>query len=129
MRAFVLLSTTLALACSGGEASTETGASGVPDEGLQSPVAVNPTPPFAYPADIYREGIEGTVVLRLFIDETGQIVPDSTQIAEGSGYAPLDSAALAGVSELEYVPAQRDGRPVATVFLQPVHFRQPEGGS
>ena len=129
MRAVVLLSTTLALACSGGDGSNETGALGVPDQGFQSPVAVNPTPPFAYPADLYREGIEGTVVLRLFIDETGEIVPDSTQIAEGSGYAPLDSAALAGVSELEYVPAQRDGQSVATVFLQPVHFRQPEGGS
>jgi protein TonB len=129
MRAVVLLLTALAIACSGDNASTGAGASTPSDEGFQSPVATNPTPPFAYPSDLYRDGIEGTVVLRLFIDESGQLVPDSTQIAEGSGYPPLDSAALAGVSELEYVPALRDGAPVATVFLQPVHFRQPEGGS
>ncbi len=129
MRAATLISTALTIACSNGDPSNETGRSAVPNEGFQSPVAVNPTPPFAYPADLYRDGIEGTVVLRLFIDETGQIISDSTQIAEGSGYAPLDSVALAGVSELEYVPALRDGVPVATVFLQPVHFRQPEGGS
>ena len=41
----------------------------------------------------------------------------------------MSSAALAGVVDLEYVPALRDGVPIATVFLQPVHFHQPESGS
>lgn len=129
MRAVLLLLTIMVLACSGDEASAGDDAAVLAEEGFQPPVATNPAPPFAYPADLYREGIEGTVILRLFIDETGVLVPDSTQIAEGSGYPPLDSAALAGVGDLEYVPALRDGVPVATVFLQPVHFRQPESGS
>lgn len=129
MRPPILLLTITALACSGNEASNTDDSTVPVDEGFLPPVATNPTPPFAYPPDLYREGIEGTVVLRLFIDETGMIVPDSTQIAEGSGYPPLDSAALAGVGDLEYVPALNDGVAVATVFLQPVHFRQPDGGS
>jgi protein TonB len=129
MRAAFLLLTVVALACSDDEASAGGDATVPVDRGFQSPVATNPTPPFAYPADLYRDGVEGTVILRLFIDETGAIVPDSTQIAEGSGYPPLDSAALAGVGDLEYVPALRDGVPVATIFLQPIHFRQPESGS
>lgn len=129
MRAVLLLLTIAALACSGDEASDGDEAAMLADEGFQPPVATNPAPPFAYPSDLYRDGIEGTVILRLFIDESGAIDPDSTQIAEGSGYPPLDSAALAGVADLEYVPALRDGVPVATVFLQPVHFRQPESGS
>jgi protein TonB len=129
MRAVLLLATVVALACSDDETSTGGDAAVPVEQGFQPPVATNPTPPFAYPADLYRDGVEGTVILRLFIDETGVIVPDSTQIAEGSGYPPLDSAALAGVGDLDYVPALRDGVPVAAVFLQPIHFRQPEGGS
>lgn len=129
MRLLLILLMVGTLACSGSDASSDDGAAMPAEEGFQPPVATNPTPPFAYPADLYREGIEGTVILRLFIDETGAIVHDSTEIAEGSGYAPLDSAALAGVVDLEYVPALRDGVPIATLFLQPVHFRQPESGS
>jgi TonB family protein len=129
MRAALILLMVMSLACSGSDVSPGDDASMPADEGFQPPVATNPTPPFAYPADLYRSGIEGTVILRLFIDETGAIVHDSTQLAESSGYPPLDSAALAGVVDLEYVPALRDGTPIATVFLQPVHFRQPESGS
>jgi TonB family protein len=70
--------------------------------------------------------VEGTVVLRLYVDEQGAVIPDSTRLAETSGYPALDSAAIAGVPEMRFAPARRDGYPVATVFLQPVHFRHPE---
>jgi TonB family protein len=71
--------------------------------------------------------VEGEVVLRLFVDSTGRLLPDSTKIMEPSGHAALDSAALAGSVHLRFAPARRRGIPVATSFLQPIEFRHPEG--
>ena len=90
------------------------------------PVALDPVPPVVYPAELYRQGIEGTVTLKLFVDDKGGVVPESTKVAESSGYAEFDSAAIAGVPRMRFAPAQRDGRPVAIAFTQPVHFRRPE---
>jgi len=91
----------------------------------QPPVAINPVTPMVYPPALLEQGIEGRVLLRLFVDAQGTLVPDSTRVAESSGYPALDSAALTGSTELRFSPALRNGRPVAAPFLQPVHFRHP----
>jgi TonB family protein len=91
----------------------------------QPPVAINPVTPMVYPPALLEQGIEGRVLLRLFVDAQGALVPDSTRVAESSGYPALDSAALTGARELRFSPALRNGRPVAAPFLQPVHFRHP----
>lgn len=91
------------------------------------PVAINANSPVTYPATLAAQGIEGTVLLKLFVDTAGRLVPDSTRLAESSGYPALDSAALRGVSELRFAPGERDGQRVALTFLQPVHFRSPQG--
>jgi TonB family protein len=91
----------------------------------QPPVAINPVTPMVYPTALLEQGIEGRVLLRLFVDAQGTLVPDSTRVAESSGYPALDSAALTGSTELRFSPALRNGRPVAAPFLQPVHFRHP----
>jgi TonB family protein len=80
--------------------------------------------PIAYPAALFDQKVEGDVTLRLFVDSTGKLIPESTRVAEPSGYPALDSAALAGASSLRFAPAKRHGIPVATAFLQPVEFRQ-----
>lgn len=90
------------------------------------PVALDADPPVVYPPALYQQGVEGTVTLKLFVDEKGGVVPESTRVAESSGYPDFDSAAVAGVPRMRFAPAQRDGRPVATSFTQPVHFRRPE---
>ena len=95
----------------------------------QPPVATNPVSPMEYPTALLDEGIGGRVLLRLFVDSTGQLVPDSTRIAESSGYPALDSAALAGAPSLRFSPALRNGRPIAAPFLQPVHFRNPRSNT
>ena len=128
MRVAVLLAVTLGLGCLGGDRGGQSGTGEGGPEGFTPPVATNANTPIAYPAALFAAGVEGTVVLRLFVDEAGNVLSDSTEIAEGSGYPALDSAALAGVPELRFAPALRDGVPVATVFLQPVQFRRPEGG-
>ncbi|HEU5169597.1 MAG TPA: energy transducer TonB [Gemmatimonadales bacterium] len=89
-----------------------------------APVAINPQSPVLYPEPLRAQRIEGTVLLRLFADSTGALVPESTRVAESSGFPALDSAALAGAPELRFAPAVREGRPVAAAFLQPVQFRQ-----
>lgn len=97
------------------------------ERGFELPVATNAESPVFYPVDLFEQEIEGSVVLRLFITEEGTIVPESTEVAETSGLPQLDSAAVAGVEGLTFVPARRNGTPVATLFLQPVHFRHPAG--
>ena len=87
------------------------------------PVAINPVSPVRYPPALLQQGIEGSVLLRLYVDSAGVVIPDSTRIAESSGYPALDSAALAGAPELRFSPALLQGRPVAAPFLQPVQFR------
>jgi TonB family protein len=95
----------------------------------EPPVAINPVSPVRYPPALLTQGIEGRVLLRLFVDSEGNVIPDSTRIAESSGYPALDSAALVGSPELRFSPALRQGRPVAAPFLQPVQFRSPRSGS
>jgi protein TonB len=89
------------------------------------PVALNPESPIDYPRQLFEQGIEGSVLLRLYVDSTGVMVPDSSRVFETSGYPALDSAAWAGAADLQYSPALRDGEPVAATFLQPVEFRSP----
>jgi TonB family protein len=87
-------------------------------------VALNPDVPIAYPAALFEQKIEADVTLRLFVDSTGRLLPESTRVAESSNYPALDSAALAGSAGLRFAPAKRHGIAVATAFLQPVEFRQ-----
>jgi TonB family protein len=131
MRAAALVTPALvviALACRGAERATPE-AGTPPPSGFEPPVLTNPEAPVQYPPDLYSAGAEGTVVLRLFADESGRVVPESTRVAEGSGYPPLDSAAVRAVPAMRFAPARRDGVPVATAFLQPVQFRHPESSS
>lgn len=96
--------------------------------GEDPPVALDPESPVAYPAAVYQQRISGTVLLRLFVDETGRVAPDSTRIQESSGYPALDSAALAAAPRLRYAPALRNGVAVASLFTQPIRFRHPDRG-
>jgi TonB family protein len=95
----------------------------------QPPVAINPVTPMTYPPALLEQGIEGRVLLRLYVNAQGKLIPDSTRVAESSGYPALDSAALSGARELRFSPALRNGRAVAAPFLQPVHFRHPRSRS
>jgi TonB family protein len=95
----------------------------------EPPVAINPVSPVRYPPALLAQGIEGRVLLRLYVDSAGNVVPDSTRLAESSGYPALDSAALVGSPELRFSPALHQGRPIAAPFLQPVQFRSPRSAA
>lgn len=89
------------------------------------PVPLNANTPARYPSALLRAGIEGTVVVRMYVNERGALVHDSIRIAESSGYPALDSAALAAAPQLRFAPALHDGKPVPAPFLQPFQFRNP----
>jgi len=76
--------------------------------------------PPAYPPLSRRMGEEGKVVLRVELDEQGNI--SSARTAAASGFPRLDEAALAAVKTWRCTPARRDGQPVRAVALQPFKF-------
>jgi len=115
----------MATACGGSAAPSNSVAA--PAE--EPPVALNAEPAVQYPPDLYDQRVGGDVVLRLYADSTGRLVPESTRVAESSGFAALDSAAVKGVARLRYAPARRHGLPVATTFLQTMEFRHPGDAS
>ncbi|HEU5359247.1 MAG TPA: energy transducer TonB [Gemmatimonadales bacterium] len=94
-----------------------------PPKAVEPPVAVNARSPVEYPQALYIQGIEGKVVLRLHVDSAGVVDPDSTSVAESSGYPALDSAALSAVPRMKFAPALRNGVPSALTFTQPVIFK------
>jgi len=82
--------------------------------------------PFRYPLESWAGKVQGNVTLRLFVDVEGYAVPESTSVAESSGIAQLDEAALLGVAQLRFRPAFADDKPVAAFLLLPVLFRHPD---
>lgn len=92
----------------------------------QLPVMQNSVLPFKYPHALYAQKVQGNVVLRLFIDSTGALRPESTRVEESSTYPALDSAALTGSRALLFTPAKIRGRPVPVSIKFPVFFRHPQ---
>jgi protein TonB len=91
-----------------------------------APVMLNKELPFRYPPALYAQKVQGNVTLRIFIDTNGAIIPDSTRIAETSGFTALDSAAMKGSRDLKFEPAKTMGQPVPVSILLPVYFRHPD---
>lgn len=73
-----------------------------------------------YPPASRRMGEQGSVKLRLELDETGRIT--SAKVVESSGHTRLDNAGLATVKNWRCQAATRDGQPVRAVALQTFDF-------
>ncbi len=82
------------------------------------PVAGNAPP--QYPRVARLRGLEGRVVVTAAVDPLGVVV--SSEIAETSGFAMLDRAALEAVRRWRFEPAQRNGRPVRATISVPIIF-------
>ena len=79
--------------------------------------------PPLYPDQARTNGWTGTVLLRLWVDATGQVT--KVNVERSSGYAVLDASAVNAVSHWKGNPARRDGKPLATEEILPVEFRFP----
>jgi TonB family protein len=100
------------------------GGDGAVRQGTEMPVAINSESPFQYPADLFDQGVEGEVRLRLFVDSLGRVVQESTRVASSSGTSGFDSVAVRGAVDLRFAPGRRDGQPVGMAFYLPVVFRR-----
>jgi TonB family protein len=76
--------------------------------------------PFRYPRALWREGVEGEVLLRVHVTAFGLV--DSVELEQSSGHAGLDSIALLGARRLRYDPATEREQPVAVWATLPVRF-------
>lgn len=76
--------------------------------------------PPRYPPSARRLGEEGTVMLRVELDEQGKV--SMARVATSSGFARLDEAALAAVKTWRCTPAQRNGQAVSATARQPFKF-------
>jgi len=95
-----------------GEARVAGGGFARPDYGANSPPK--------YPPLAREKGYEGTVYLRALIERDGRV--GNLSIDRSSGYEILDRAAVDSVREWAFLPAQKDGKPVASWVLLPVKF-------
>jgi protein TonB len=80
-------------------------------------ILVQPRPQYPYYA--YQNKMEGTVVVTILINALGKV--SHAEIRQSIPH--LDEAALACVRDWLFEPAQRGGKPVATVATAPVTFR------
>jgi len=65
------------------------------------------------------------VILRLFVDSTGRLLPESSRVADPSGY-PRSIRRPDGRAQAALRSGRRHGLAIATAFLQPVEFRHPQ---
>jgi protein TonB len=109
----------------GGSGGQGDGSGGDGSGGARVAYGANPLPP--YPLVARRLGKEGVVVLEVMVASDGS--PSEVRVVETSGFAPLDQSAVATVqTRWRFVPARRDGVPVASRVTVPIRFRLDRAG-
>jgi len=73
-----------------------------------------------YPMLARRLGKEGRVVLRLTIDDRGNLL--NVEVVEDAGYG-FTEAAIAAVKRSTFLPAKKDSNPIASRALLPIKFK------
>src|SRR5690606_12337488 len=74
-----------------------------------------------YPSTSRRMGEEGTVRLRVLVDEKGR--PREVDVMNSSGYPRLDSAAIDAVKRWKFVAATDGSRPVTAYTQVSITFK------
>ncbi len=72
-----------------------------------------------YPELARKLGKEGKVVLRLTIDEKGNLL--NIEVVEKAGYGFVESA-INAVKKSTFLPAKKNGKPIASKALLPIRF-------
>ena len=79
----------------------------------------------AYPAKEKFLKVEGQVTSEVVIDEHGKVV--SVEVKKSSGNANLDDAAGESIRKMAFVPATRNGKPVAVFYYLRIDFEVEPG--
>lgn len=90
------------------------------DDSVDSPPRPTYQAPLQYPRSARASGVEGYVVLSLLISATGEI--EKVQVLEAQPSGVFEDAALQGVREWQFEPAQYQGRNVRVWARQKVRF-------
>ncbi len=103
----------------GGDPPSQPKPPGPPDHAAQAIASTHTQPP--YPPIAVRQNLEGKVLLRLTVLETGKVA--KAEIVTSSGSDILDQAALSWIlAHWAYKPATDHGQPVASQALASVDF-------
>jgi protein TonB len=86
----------------------------------ETPPDLSQNAPPPYPTNAILRRWEGTVLLRIWLDETGCVT--KVEVAGSSGHRVLDTAAVTAVRGWKAIPASRGGKSVATTEFLPVDF-------
>ncbi len=73
-----------------------------------------------YPTMARKLGREGKVLLKLTIDENGNLL--DIEVIEGAGYG-FTEASVEAVKKSTFLPAKKDGKSIASRALLPIKFR------
>ena len=84
------------------------------------PVPLSPIRP-KYPEIAQEAGIEGTVVIQVFIDKKGRV--KETVVLKGIPNTGLDEAATSAIRKVRFRPAKQRERAVGVWISIPVNFR------
>ncbi|MCH7612999.1 MAG: energy transducer TonB [Candidatus Marinimicrobia bacterium] len=107
----------------------------------QPPIAIPPTsngppgtyipydePPYPltpirpkYPLFAMNGGVEGTVIVEVFVDKNGRVT--ETSIMKGIRHSSLNGAAIKAIKSTKFKPAKQKGEPVGVWISIPISFR------
>ncbi|MFA5263383.1 MAG: energy transducer TonB [Opitutaceae bacterium] len=86
----------------------------------------NPTPVLAplpeYPKELLTEGIAGTVIIRVYIDNAGSVT--NAEVVKSTDARFEKSAVETVRTKWRFNPAKKDGAPVACKVSVPIRFAQ-----
>lgn len=103
-------------------AISATPAGGAVAQDLKTSNRVEPT----YPAASRRAGEEGSVRLKVLVDERGK--PREVQVTKGSGFERLDQAAIEAVRKWRFVAATDGTHPISAWTQVAITFRLTHAG-
>ncbi|HEX3944763.1 MAG TPA: energy transducer TonB [Rhizomicrobium sp.] len=83
--------------------------------------------PVVYPQVAQSAGEEGTVVVRVYVSDSGK--PVRVSVARSSGYTDLDNAAVETAMNWRYVPAIRGGAIAADWANVQVVYKLPQNAA
>lgn len=84
----------------------------------ENPVPVK-TPPPAYPADLEKQGISGTAVVTVVIDENGDVIAAEARKASNDAFL---TPAVEAVKAWKFKPGKLAGKAVKTKVAIPLKF-------
>lgn len=98
----------------------KTSASVMTEDSVDTPPQPKTRGRFIYPKSAKKRGIQGFVVLSLLIDLDGSV--DKVQVLESSPAGVFDDAAMVGIKNWRFSPAQYQGAPVKVWAKQNIRF-------